>query len=58
MFTDGLKYEEPEKWDYCTYKDRRFYHEILHDIKNPEVDKYAEGKLYHKIPEGCYGNNN
>ncbi len=52
-FTDGLKYEEPAKWDFCTYKDRRFYHEIIHDIKNPEIEKFNE-KLNRNIPEGTY----
>lgn len=52
-FTDGLKYEEPAKWDFCTYKDRRFYHEIIHDIKNPDIEKYNE-KLFKVIPEGTY----
>ena len=31
-FADGLKFEEPNKWDFCTYKDRRFYHEHLHGV--------------------------
>lgn len=53
-FTDGLSYEEPSKWDFCTYKDRRFYHEIINDIKNPDIEKFNE-KLFKAIPEGTYG---
>ena len=52
-FADGLKFEEPNKWDFCTYKDRRFYHEHLHGVDNPKIEKYAK-KLFRPIPEGCY----
>jgi hypothetical protein len=52
-FTDGLKFEDHSKWNFCTFKDRRFYHEILNNIKNPDVDKYNE-KLFKQIPEGTY----
>lgn len=53
-FNDGLKFEEPPVWDFCTFKDRRFYHEILHDIKNPDVDKFSQNTLLKEIPEGTY----
>ncbi len=53
-FEDGLKFEESSKWNFCSYKDRRFFHEILHDIKNPDVDKFNENKLFKEIPEGTY----
>ena len=53
VFSDGLNYEEPAKWDFCTYKDRRFYHEVLNNIKNPEIEKYNE-RLFKAIPEGTY----
>lgn len=52
-FSDGLQYEEPAKWDFCTYKDRRFYHEIENNIKNPDIEKFNE-KLFRPIPEGSY----
>ena len=52
-FSDGLKFEEPNKWDFCTYKDRRFYHEQIHGVDNPKIEKYAK-KLFRPIPEGCY----
>jgi hypothetical protein len=52
-FTDGLNYEEPAKWEFCSFKDRRFYHEILNDIKNPEIENYNE-RLFKLIPEGSY----
>lgn len=51
-FHDGLKYDEPAKWNYCTYKDRRFYYEVIHDIKNPDVENYST--VNKPIPEGCY----
>ena len=52
-FADGLKFEEPNKWNFCTYKDRRFYHEQIHGVDNPNIEKYAK-KLNRYIPEGCY----
>lgn len=52
-FADGLEFEEPNKWDFCTYKDRRFYHERQKGIENPEIEKYADG-LFRKIPPGSY----
>jgi hypothetical protein len=54
MFSDGLEYNEPAKWNYCTYKDRRFYHEIIHGVDNPDIDSF-NNKLFKAIPEGCYG---
>ena len=51
-FHDGLKYENPAEWKYCTYKDRRFYYETINDIKNPEVEYYST--VNKVIPEGCY----
>lgn len=53
-FSDGLKFEDSSQWDFCTYKDRRFYHEIINDIRNPDIDKYNV-KLFKQIPEGAYG---
>ena len=53
QFSDGLEFEEPNKWNFCTYKDRRFYHEIQHGVENPEIEKYAKD-LFKEIPEGCY----
>ena len=53
QFADGLDFEEPNKWDFCTYKDRRFYHERIHGVENPEIEKYADN-LFKEIPEGCY----
>lgn len=53
-FSDGLKFKDPPKWEFCTYKDRRFYHEILHDIKNPNVDSFNQDRLFKNIPEGTY----
>jgi hypothetical protein len=52
VFNDGLHYKEPALWDYCTHKDRRFYHEIVNDISNPEVEKYST--INREIPESCY----
>lgn len=52
LFKDGLHYKEPAKWDYCTYKDRRFYFEIVNDIKNPDVSNFST--LFKEIPENCY----
>lgn len=52
-FADGLKFEDPKKWEFCTYKDRRFYHEHIHGVENPDIEKYAT-KLFREIPEGCY----
>eukprot|EP00340_Litonotus_pictus_P000496 CAMPEP_0170516876 /NCGR_PEP_ID=MMETSP0209-20121228/3005_1 /TAXON_ID=665100 ORGANISM="Litonotus pictus, Strain P1" /NCGR_SAMPLE_ID=MMETSP0209 /ASSEMBLY_ACC=CAM_ASM_000301 /LENGTH=210 /DNA_ID=CAMNT_0010801949 /DNA_START=7 /DNA_END=639 /DNA_ORIENTATION=+ len=52
IFKDGLNYKEPARWDYCTHKDRRFYYEIVNNIKNPEVSNYSE--LNKEIPESCY----
>jgi len=53
-FSDGLNYEEPSKWDFCTYKDRRFYHEIINNIKNPNINEFNK-RLFKEIPEGTYG---
>lgn len=53
QFVDCLDFQEPAKWDYCTYKDRRFNYEINHGIKNPDIEKYNE-KLFKEIPEGTY----
>ena len=52
-FTDGLEFKDPSKWDFCTFKDRRFYQEIIHDIKNPDIEKYND-QLFKTIPEGTY----
>ena len=52
-FADELKFEDPNKWDFCIYIDRRFYHEQIHGVDNPEIDKY-DSKLNRPIPEGCY----
>lgn len=52
LFKDGLNYREPAEWDYCTHKDRRFYHEIVNDIKNPEVNNFSN--INKEIPESCY----
>ncbi len=52
-FSDGLQFEDPNKWDFCTYKDRRFFHERQHGVENPEIEKYADG-LFRDIPEGTY----
>ncbi len=54
-FSDGLNFEDPSKWDFCTYKDRRFYHEIINNIKNPNINEYND-RLFKEIPEGTYGN--
>lgn len=54
-FSDGMKFEEPSKWDFCTYKDRRFYHEIINNIKNPNINEFNK-RLFKEIPEGTYGN--
>ena len=53
-FSDGLNFETPSKWDFCTYKDRRFYHEIINDIKNPDIETFNK-TLFREIPEGTYG---
>ena len=53
-FSDGLKFEEPSKWDFCTYKDRRFYHEVISNIKNPNINDFNK-RLFKQIPEGTYG---
>jgi hypothetical protein len=53
-FKDGLEFDSPPKWNFCTYKDRRFYHEIIHDIKNPDVNSFNGGKLFRNIPEATY----
>lgn len=52
-FEDGLEFKDPNRWDYCTYKDRRFYHEIIYGVEHPEIDKYTD-KLFKNIPEGTY----
>jgi hypothetical protein len=52
-FSDGLEFSQPSKWDFCTFKDRRFYHEIINNIKNPEIEKFNE-RLFKNIPEGSY----
>ena len=48
QFADGLDFEEPNKWDFCTYKDRRFYHERIHGVENPEIEKYADNLFKEK----------
>lgn len=53
-FSDGLNYEDSSKWDFCTYKDRRFYHEIINNIKNPNIQDHNT-RLFKEIPEGAYG---
>lgn len=55
-FSDGLQFENSSKWDYCTYKDRRFYHEIINNIKNPNVNEFNK-RVFKEIPEGTYGKN-
>jgi len=52
-FSDGLGFQEPAKWDFCNSKDRRFYHEIINNIKNPDIEKFNH-KLFKPIPEGTY----
>ncbi len=53
QFSDGLKFDQPAKWDYCTHKDRKFYHEVINDIKNPDIDSYNK-RLFREIPQGSY----
>ena len=51
-FYDGLNYQEPSKWEYCTFKDRRFYYEVINNIKNPNVENFST--VNKPIPESCY----
>ena len=37
---------------YCSVKDRRFYYEVINDIKNPEVENFST--VNKSIPESCY----
>ena len=53
VFPDGLRFEKEEKWRYCTYEDRRFYHEKV-EKSSSEVEVQRE-RLFKEIPEGCYG---
>ena len=52
IFNDGLKFKDSALWDYCNHNDRRYYFEIINDVKNPEVSKYTY--LDKEIPESCY----
>ncbi len=48
-----MKYKEGSEWDFCTYKDRRFNHEVINDVKNPEIETFNQ-RLFKQIPEGTY----
>ena len=54
MFSDGLLFDKPSEWNFCTYKDRRFYHEIINDVANPNISEFNT-KLFKSIPEATYG---
>jgi len=53
-FSDGLKFSDPEKWNYCT-TDRRFATEINDGIKPGSTDsQITNNHPPQPIPAGCY----
>lgn len=51
-FSDGLEYKDSANWSYCSSIDRRFYYEIKHDIKDPDIENFCT--IFINIPDGCY----
>ena len=53
-FTDGLQNKEPARWDFCNYKDRRFYYEQQNGVNKSDILSHNT-KLFKQIPEATYG---